>query len=107
MRKNKHDLTHREDADPVAKLSYWTGLLSIPSSLIFLGIPLGLIARSMGRKVLTRSDNIPTNSQSWGKAKLGRSFGCAGILLSLIWGVVLLGMAIVDVIGGVLNKIAK
>ena len=36
MRKNKHDLTHREDADPVAKLSYWTGLLSIPKETLAL-----------------------------------------------------------------------
>jgi hypothetical protein len=107
MRKNKHDLTHREDADPVAKLSYWSGLLSIPSSFFLLGIPLGLIARIMGGKVLTRSENIPTNSQSWGKAKLGRSFGCAGIILSVVWGLILIGTAIVGAISSLLNAIFK
>lgn len=105
MGKNKHHITHREEADPVAKLSFWSGLLSIPSSFFLLGLPLGIIARMMGSKVLKRGENIPTNSQSWGKAKLGKSFGCAGIILSVIWGVILLGMAIVGAIGGLLKAI--
>ena len=95
MGKNRQDITHREDADPVAKLSFLSGLLSIPASFFLLGLPLGIVARIMGGKVLNRGENIPVNPQSWGKAKLGKSFGCAGIIFSVIWCLILLGMVIV------------
>jgi hypothetical protein len=107
MRRNKQDITIRQDADPVAKFSFWSGLLSIPSSVFLLGIPLGIIARYMGGKVLNRSENIPTSEGSVGKAQLGRYFGCTGIILSVVWGVILIVMVVVEAIGSLWNAIFK
>jgi hypothetical protein len=80
MGKNNHDIQIGRRVNPVAKLSFWSGLLSIPSSIFLLGIPLGIIAFFTGGSVMNRNKNTVSDDVDWGKAKLGRLFGCTGIL---------------------------
>ena len=100
---NKHDIQVGRRVNPVAKFSFWSGLLSIPSSIFLLGIPLGIIAFFTGSSVLKRNKENPGDDVDWGKAKLGRFFGCTGIIISVVWGIILL----VTVIAEWISKLFK
>ncbi len=96
MGKNQLDFKHGSLQDEsVGKFSFWIGLLSIPSSIVLLGIPLGIIAYVMGGKVLVQN-KTRSDVGGWGKATLGRFFGGTGIFISVIWGLYLLGNLIID-----------
>lgn len=94
MGTNKHDIQVGQRKNPVARFSFWTGLLSIPSAIILLGIPLGLIAYITGGKVISWGKNNQADGVEMGRATLGRYFGCAGIILSIVWGVILIIMLV-------------
>jgi len=97
---NNHDIQIGHRNNPVARFSFWLGLISLPASVFWLGLPLGIIAFVMGGKVVRLAKSNPelVDSKHWGQAKMGRFFGVLGVVISTIWGIIVLLMAI---IGGI------